>query len=194
MKVVSLSALRTGHLYPPGNIPGTHFCQRLSQFQGHTTAGRIMSMQNSDDIIGNRTRGLPACREVPQPTAPPCAPCVWVTNCYSFCCSFFVYPANIDFHEGYLTVHLPHEIKWNTNLMQQGNFIDIFLARHVSGTYIGRVYGVDGAVHHTHDLCSGSQDHHPSKTSVQKTICCNSTSNATDDGRMYPKHVEIRTH
>jgi hypothetical protein len=26
MKVVSLSVLHTGHLYPPGNIPGTHFC------------------------------------------------------------------------------------------------------------------------------------------------------------------------
>jgi len=26
MKVVTLSALRTGRLYPPGNIPGTHFC------------------------------------------------------------------------------------------------------------------------------------------------------------------------
>ena len=26
MKVVRLSALRTGHLYLPGNIPGTHFC------------------------------------------------------------------------------------------------------------------------------------------------------------------------
>ena len=24
---------------------------------------------------------------------------------------------------------------------------------------------------------------------VQKTICCNSTSNAPDDGRMYPKHM-----
>jgi len=40
----------------------------------------------------------------------------------------------------------------------------------------------------------GSQDHHPSKNSVQKTICCNSTSNAPDDGRMYPKHVELRIH
>jgi hypothetical protein len=66
------------------------------------------------------------------------------------------------------------EIMWNANLMQQGNFIDIFLARHVSGTYahhqehqtlscsiwysalsfwmsgglesrcVGRVYGADG--------------------------------------------------
>jgi hypothetical protein len=26
MKVVRLSALHTGRLYPPGNIPGTHFC------------------------------------------------------------------------------------------------------------------------------------------------------------------------
>jgi len=25
MKVVRLSVLHTGHLYPPGNIPGTHF-------------------------------------------------------------------------------------------------------------------------------------------------------------------------
>jgi len=69
---------------------------------------------------------------------------------------------------------------------------------------VGRVYGADGAdgavrlaryhPHHKHDLCSGSQDHHPSKNSVQKTIRCNSTSNAPDDGRMYPKHVELRIH
>ena len=66
---------------------------------------------------------------------------------------------------------------------------------------VGRVYDADVAVrlarqhpHRTHDLRSGSQDHHPSKNSVQKTKCCNSTSNAPDDGRMYPKHVELRTH
>ena len=46
--------------------------------------------------------------------------------------------------------------------------------------------------HRTHDLRSGSQNHHPSTKSVQKTICCNSTSNAPDDGRMRPKHVELR--
>jgi len=28
-----------------------------------------------------------------------------------------------------------HEIKWNVNLMQIGTFIDVFLARQVSGTY-----------------------------------------------------------
>jgi len=35
MKVVRLSALRTGRLYSPGNIPGTHFCYRQSQPHGH---------------------------------------------------------------------------------------------------------------------------------------------------------------
>jgi len=49
---------------------------------------------------------------------------------------------------------------------------------------VGRVYGADGAL----------QDHHPSKNSVQKTICCNSTPNSPDDGRMRPKHVELRIH
>jgi len=48
--------------------------------------------------------------------------------------------------------------------------------------------------HRTHDPRSGCQDHHPSKNSAQKTIRCNSTSNAPDDGCMYPKHVELRMH
>ena len=34
----------------------------------------------------------------------------------------------------------------------------------------------------------------PIQNSVQKTICCNSTSSVPDDGRMYPKHVELRIH
>jgi hypothetical protein len=31
--VVRLSAQNTGRLYPPGNTPGTYFCQRLSRLQ-----------------------------------------------------------------------------------------------------------------------------------------------------------------
>jgi len=46
----------------------------LSQPQGHSAAGRIVSMKNSSDTIGNRTRDLLACSAVPQPTAPPCVP------------------------------------------------------------------------------------------------------------------------
>jgi len=52
---------------------------------------------------------------------------------------------------------------------------------------IGRVYGADGAMH-------GSHYHHPSKNLVLKAICCNSTSNAPDDGRMCTKLVELRIH
>ena len=74
-----------------------------------------------------------------------------------------------------------YETMWNVNLMQQGNFIDIFLARHALGTYAAAWVPR-----------SGSQDHHPSKNSVQKTICCNSTSNVHDDVRMYPKHAQLR--
>jgi len=59
---------------PPGNIRGTHFCWRLSQPQGHSAAGKIMSMKNSIDTIGNQTRDLPTCSAVPQPTALPRAP------------------------------------------------------------------------------------------------------------------------
>jgi hypothetical protein len=44
---------------PPGNTPGTHFCQRLSRPQGRSATGRIISMKKFNDTIGNRTRDLP---------------------------------------------------------------------------------------------------------------------------------------
>jgi hypothetical protein len=69
MKAVSLSALRTGSLYPSGNISGTHFRYRLNQPQGHSVAGRIMSIKNSNDIIGNRTCDLPKCKRFCMPNA-----------------------------------------------------------------------------------------------------------------------------
>ena len=46
---------------------------------------------------------------------------------------------------------------------------------------VGCVYGADGAVHGT-------------IRTLQKSVCCNSTSNAPDFGRKYPKHVELRMH
>ena len=42
---------------------------------------------------------------------------------------------------------------------------------------VGRVYGLV---------------YHPSTNWVQKTICCNLISSAPDDGRMRPKHVELK--
>jgi len=53
IKVVRLSTIRTGRLYPPGNIPDIHFCYRLSRPQCQSAAGRIMSVENSNDTIGN---------------------------------------------------------------------------------------------------------------------------------------------
>ena len=44
MKMARLSALRTGLLYPSENIPGTHFCYRLSRHQGHSEAGRKLKI------------------------------------------------------------------------------------------------------------------------------------------------------
>jgi len=44
---------------------------------------------------------------------------------------------SIDFPHHFKTnlTSLINEVKWNANLMQQGNFIGVSLARHVSGTY-----------------------------------------------------------
>jgi hypothetical protein len=56
----------------PRNIPGTHFCHRLSRTQCHGVAKRLKSMKNPNDPIGNRTRDLRACNTFPQSTATPC--------------------------------------------------------------------------------------------------------------------------
>jgi hypothetical protein len=71
MKVVRLSAPHTDYLYPPGNIPGTHFCYRLSRPQGYSAARGTMSMKNSSDAIRNRIHDLPNFSAVPHATVPP---------------------------------------------------------------------------------------------------------------------------
>jgi hypothetical protein len=68
---VRLSTLSAGCLLPPRMMPGAHFCWRLSRPQGHSTAGRIKSIKNSNYFIGNRTRDLAACSVVPQTTPLP---------------------------------------------------------------------------------------------------------------------------
>ena len=49
-----------------------------------------------------------------------------------------------------------------------------------------------GVPNRTHNPRSGSENHHPSTDWMQKTICCNLTFSAPDDGRMRPKHVELK--
>jgi hypothetical protein len=62
------SALLAGRPLHYRKIPSTHFCWRLSRPQGHSAAGRIRSLDKSSDLIGNRSRDLPACNIVLQPT------------------------------------------------------------------------------------------------------------------------------
>jgi hypothetical protein len=62
-----LSVLCTGRLYPQEIFLVLISVKRMSQPQGHSAAGRIMSMKNSSDTIGNRCRDLPVCSAVPQP-------------------------------------------------------------------------------------------------------------------------------
>jgi hypothetical protein len=72
---VRLSALRASRPpFTPRKIPGTHFFQKLSRPQGHSGAGKIRSIAKSSDLIENRTRDLPACSIVSQPTTLPRAP------------------------------------------------------------------------------------------------------------------------
>ena len=73
IKVLRLSALRTGRPYTPpqGNNPGTHIC-----FKGWAGSKAIARPEGFCQwkfpmTIGNRNRELPACSAVPQPTAPP---------------------------------------------------------------------------------------------------------------------------
>jgi len=64
MKVVSLSGLRIGRL--SYSYSWYSFLLEAESTLSHSAAGRIMSMKNSKDTIGNRTRDLPTSSAVPQ--------------------------------------------------------------------------------------------------------------------------------
>jgi hypothetical protein len=56
--------------YSLENIRYAHSCQRLSRSQGHSAAGGVILMKNSNYTVGNLNHDLPACSAVSQPTAP----------------------------------------------------------------------------------------------------------------------------
>ena len=68
-KVVRLSDLCTGRLYPTEDILVLISFGRPSQPIGHCAAERDKLMKNSDDPIGNRARDIPSRSAVPVPTA-----------------------------------------------------------------------------------------------------------------------------
>jgi len=59
---------------PPRKYSWYSFLLEADSTRGPYAAGRMMSMKNSIDPVGNWTRDLPACSAVPQPTAQPRAP------------------------------------------------------------------------------------------------------------------------
>jgi hypothetical protein len=72
---VRLSAYAPAALYPQEDSWYAFLLEAESTPQGHNAAGKIRSTEKSDDLIGNRTRDLPAFSIIPQPTtltrAPP---------------------------------------------------------------------------------------------------------------------------
>ena len=78
--------------------------------------------------------------------------------------------------------------------MQKGNFINVFLARHVLGTY---------AHHQEHQTLSCSiwisapsfwMGSGLDSRCVGRVYSVDGVQHAPDDGRMYPKYVELRIH
>jgi len=60
---------------------------------------------------------------------------------------------------------------------------------------VGRMYGADGAVRTAPSAPYTRPTQRLSRPPpIQKLGAETSTSNAHDDGRMYPKHVELRIH
>jgi len=92
MKVVRLSAVCTGRLYPPWDTPGTHYCQRLSRTQGHFASRRIKSMKMfNDPHIESNLRTI----AVPKPNASPRIPVLCMLNSILSCVVrriFAIYP------------------------------------------------------------------------------------------------------
>ena len=71
---------------PQRRYPWCSFLLKLESIPG-PQCGKIKSLKNPNDPIGNRARDLPACSAVPQPTASPRNPPLGLTFKNSMLCS-----------------------------------------------------------------------------------------------------------
>jgi len=107
MRVARLSALRTGRLYPQEISLVLISIRGWVNPRAVVAAGRVVTIKNFNNTIGNRTHDLPACSAAPQPTAPPRAPLqectclyvllfLWHYACLLYMCSLlFLSPFSV---------------------------------------------------------------------------------------------------
>jgi len=113
----------------------------------------------------------------------PCYIGVFSEQSVEYCTGLFVWGLEVNLnHEPLLHTPLPQPGEQKPPVPTQTDLYNTPQTALIKHLY-NMAYG-----HYTHTL------HIISFFTVQKTICCNSTSNAPDDGHMYPKHVELRIH
>jgi hypothetical protein len=89
---------------PPGRFLVLISVKRLIRLQAHSAAGRIRSIEKSNDLIGDRTRYLLTCSIVPHPTT--------LSRALSSCTGQIIF------------VHELHQV-YRNNICDVASFIDL---------------------------------------------------------------------
>jgi hypothetical protein len=119
MKAVRFRALRANRLYPPfpsRKYPWHTLLLEAESTQRHSATESFMSMKNSNDTIGNRTRDFPVCSAVLQPTPPPSVPCLTETWLNELCFDGKTFP------DSFTSLHSNSSTQYRGNWCSTGRF------------------------------------------------------------------------